>query len=112
MSGGSFDYTYSKLPGDLISEYRERELRQMADAIDEGWRCAADLDEEQQRRLASTLRALAFLVEGARQTVEHHFDDETRNLLKAIEWVESGDSSPERVAKAFEEWEETPGDEE
>lgn len=93
MSGGSFNYAYRKDADRLIFEWYEKELRQMADAVDDIGRAASrNVPPEDAAQIAALLRAKADIIEAARRSVAEAFHKDVRDLMQAIEWAESGDS--------------------
>lgn len=84
MSGGSFDYMFQRAPEQV--EHYGQELQRMADACTE---VGLTDSAEMLRSMAERLCEDAMLLE------------RRHALLKAVEWMCSGDTGPEEVAKAY-----------
>lgn len=96
MSGGSYDYLYSRAPGELAS-IADR-LADMAD------RCTGETtpdvlgsaDDAALRECGAYLRRLSLQVKGMAVTLE-----KWERVTHDIEWWASGDSGPKDVVDSF-----------
>lgn len=89
MSGGSYDYLYSKDAQDII--YRIPDLIRMRDRL-------IQLD---MKTGAEKVQKLILTVE--KYTIEADARmDEMYELMRAVEWMDSGDSGLDSVQKAYE----------
>ena len=88
MSGGSFDYLCFKEFDELITN--KDLIKEMATRLIElGYTDAAK----------ETLQ-IKYIIEQAQVRVETHID-RLKELWKAVEWLDSGDSEIEQVKKAY-----------
>lgn len=99
MSGGSFEYMYSRAPGELADVADK--LERMADYLDER---AAGPDTEYGEPVdlaaltecATRLRSFAVRIRGMARVLETW-----RDVTREIEWWVSGDDSTADVVRAY-----------
>lgn len=89
MSGGSYDYLYSKDAEDLV--YRVPDLIRMRDRL-------IELD---MKTGAEKVQKLILTVEKYRIEADARMD-EMYGLMRAVEWMDSGDSGLDSVQQAYE----------
>jgi hypothetical protein len=87
MSGGSYDYLYSKEADDLL--HRTDTIQEMADRLAElGYHGAAVESNE----LLADVRRFRARIEARMKRLSP--------VWRAVEWLDSGDSGPEQVKSA------------
>lgn len=91
MSGGSYDYLCFKEFDELITN---------KDSIEE---MATRLIELGYADAAKETLQVEYIIEQARVRVETHID-RLKELWKAVEWHDSGDSAYDRVEKAYKDY--------
>lgn len=93
MSGGSFDYLYTR-EADNITNYQET-IRSMASALDAlGYKEAAAKTVE----IGDVVREFELFFDG--------IPDEFLRIWRAVEWYSSGDSVEDSIRQADEKWKE------
>jgi len=91
MSGGSYDYLYSKEPEDLLN--RTGDLERMRDRL-------IGLDHV---AAAKAVEALRLTVVESRVRIGVAME-RIAPVMKAVEWLDSCDSGPEEVERAVKAW--------
>ncbi len=93
MSGGSWNYLYSKEIDDLMQHSNIGTLEEMADY----------LNQNGYEDVAKDTRRLAEYIKSAKIRIETLFEM-LSPVFKAVEWCDSGDWGKDRVDKAIEEY--------
>ncbi len=105
MSGGSYNYFYSRAPEELRS--CASTLREMADRCQERaggpeekhWKTGEAIDLAALAEAGDFLRMLSFRVGGMARVLEN-----VGEVARGVEWWQSGDTGPDHV---IEEWKRT-----
>lgn len=93
VSGGSWDYLYSKDVEQLMQYSNIEMLEDMADFLNQnGYEDVA----KDTRRLVEYIKSAKIRIETLHEMLSPVF--------KAVEWYDSGDSSKDNIAKAIEEY--------
>ncbi len=104
MSGPSYEERIThKEVNQLASQSNVRRLRRLADRL-EGYDYYDNYINNKEQ-IANLLRAKADKIEAALDTIECQTQhDDFQTLIKAIEWTETGDYSPESIQDAWDDY--------
>lgn len=107
MSGPVYDeQIWLKSTKDLCTPKKVQRLRSLADEVETyGTSDSHRIRIESSDEVAALLRAKADKIEAALETVQNATQSEDfQNLIKAVEWTESMDYSPEKIQEAWEDY--------
>ena len=96
MSGGSFDYFYSRAPGDIARIASDLEDMASRCANPGEWGGPTDVDRDELAAVGEYLGALAIKARGLGIALNR-----LEQVTHDIEWWQSGDTGPERVVESF-----------
>jgi len=101
MSGPVPDeQVYNRDSNDLEKRHIQK-LRDLADKLEDGW--LSDFEGlEDNQRIAQFLRMKADKLETAMRMIDKEFYQGFRDLVKAVEWCDSGDYGGNQVQEAWE----------
>lgn len=95
------DQLYSIMDDMQWTQQKVNDLWSLADRVEKHEYTGSEVSSKQ---VANLLRKKADVIEACLRTIDNETHDSYHELVKAVQWYESGDYGPERIEEALEEY--------